>query len=42
MKSKKVNTMVAMKLDRLTRSFYDWENLMKFLELNNCYIDLNI
>ncbi|MDD2208520.1 MAG: recombinase family protein [Bacilli bacterium] len=39
MKAKKVNTMVAMKLDRVTRSVYDWENLMKFLEENDCYID---
>jgi Site-specific recombinases, DNA invertase Pin homologs len=37
--SKKVNTMVAMKLDRVTRSVYDWENLMKFLKKHNCYID---
>ena len=27
-KSKKVNTIVALKLDRITRSIYDWENLM--------------
>jgi len=39
MKAKKVNTMVAMKLDRVTRSVYDWENLMRFLDENNCYID---
>ena len=27
-KSKKINTIVALKLDRITRSIYDWENLM--------------
>jgi site-specific DNA recombinase len=38
-KSKKINTIVTLKLDRLTRSVYDWENIMKFLEENNAYID---
>jgi len=38
-KSKKINTIVTLKLDRLTRSVYDWENIMKFLEENAAYID---
>ena len=38
-KSKKVNTIVALKLDRVTRSIYDWEFIMKFLEENETYID---
>ena len=38
-KSKKVNTIVALKLDRITRSIYDWENLMTFLDENNAYLD---
>ena len=38
-KSKKINTIVALKLDRITRSIYDWENLMTFLDENNAYID---
>ena len=36
---KKVNTIVVLKLDRLTRSVYDWEGIVKFLEKNNAYID---
>ena len=38
-KNKKINTIVTLKLDRLTRSVYDWENIMTFLEENNAYID---
>lgn len=38
-KSKKINTIVALKLDRITRSIYDWENLMTFLDENNAYLD---
>ena len=38
-KSKRINTIVALKLDRLTRSIYDWENLMTFLDENNAYLD---
>ncbi len=38
-KNKKVNTIVVLKLDRLTRSVYDMENIMKFLEENNAYLD---
>lgn len=30
-KSKKINTIVALKLDRITRSIYDWEKLIDFL-----------
>jgi len=29
-KNKKINTMVALKLDRITRSIFDWEKLMTF------------
>ena len=38
-KAKKVNTIVSLKLDRITRSIYDWENLITFLDENNAYID---
>ena len=38
-KSKKINTIVALKLDRITRSIFDWEKLMTFLEENNAYLD---
>ena len=38
-KNKKCNTIVVLKLDRLTRSVYDWENILKFLEENNAYLD---
>jgi len=38
-KSKKVNTIVALKLDRITRSIYDWENLITFLDENDAYLD---
>ena len=30
----KKNTIIALKLDRITRSIYDWENLMTFLDEN--------
>ena len=36
---KKVNTIVSLKLDRITRSIYDWENIANFLDENNAYID---
>ena len=38
-KSKRINTIVALKLDRITRSIYDWENLMTFLDENDAYLD---
>ena len=38
-KSKKINTIVSLKLDRITRSIYDWENLITFLDKNNAYLD---
>ena len=38
-KDKKCNTIVVLKLDRLTRSVYDWENMLKFLEENEAYLD---
>ena len=37
-KDKKCNTIVALKLDRVTRSIFDWENLMGFLNKNDAYI----
>ena len=38
-KDKKCNTIVVLKLDRLTRSVYDMEHIMKFLDENNAYLD---
>lgn len=38
-KAKKINTIVALKLDRITRSIYDWKNLITFLDENNAYLD---
>ena len=38
-KNKKINTIVALKLDRITRSIYDWENLMTLLDENDAYLD---
>lgn len=38
-KDKKINVIVAFKLDRLTRSVYDIEKLMKFVNDNECDID---
>ena len=38
-KSKKINTIVSLKLDRITRSIYDWENLIIFLDENDAYLD---
>ena len=38
-KSKKINTIIALKLDRITRSIYDWENLIIFLDENDAYLD---
>lgn len=38
-KAKRINTIVALKLDRITKSIYDWENLMTFLDENNAYLD---
>ena len=38
-KIKKINTIVALKLDRITRSIYDWEKLMTFLDENDAYLD---
>ena len=37
--NKRINTIVALKLDRITRSIYDWEDLIKFLEENDAYLD---
>ena len=38
-KDKKINVIVAFKLDRLTRSVYDIEKLMRFVNDNECDID---
>ena len=38
-KSKKINTIIALKQDRITRSIFDWEELMRFLEENDSYLD---
>ena len=38
-KSKKINTSVSLKLDRITRSIYNWENLITFLDENDAYLD---
>ena len=38
-RAKKINTIIALKLDRITRSIYDWENLITFLDKNNAYLD---
>ncbi len=38
-KNKKINTIVALKLDGITRSIYDWEKLMTFLDENNACLD---
>ena len=37
--NKKINTIIALKLDRITRSIYDWENLITFLDENGAYLD---
>ena len=38
-KDRKINVVVAFKLDRLTRSVYDIEKLIKFVNDNDCDID---
>ena len=38
-KSKRINTIIALKLDRITRSIFDWKKLMTFLDENDAYID---
>ena len=38
-RSKRINTIIALKLDRITRSIFDWEKLMTFLDENVAYID---
>ncbi len=38
-RAKKINTIIALKLDRITRSIYDWENLITFLDENEAYLD---
>ena len=38
-KTKKINTIVALKLDRITRSIYDWEELITFLNESDAYLD---
>lgn len=38
-KDKKCNTIVVLKLDRLTRSVADWEKILTFLEENEVFLD---
>ena len=38
-KDKKCNTIVVLKLDRLTHSVFDWEKSIRFLEENDVYLD---
>ena len=38
-RNKNINVIVAFKLDRLTRSVYDIEKLMKIVNDNECDID---
>lgn len=38
-RDKKCNTIVVLKLDRLTRSVFDLEGIMNFFEENNAYLD---
>ena len=38
-RDKKCNTIVVLKLDRLTRSVFDWEKIIRFLEENDAYLD---
>ena len=38
-KDRKVNTIVVLKPDRLTRSVADWEKILTFLEENEAYLD---
>ncbi len=35
LKQGRINTIIALKLDRISRSIYDWENIMKTLEKYN-------
>ena len=39
-KNKRINTLLALKQDRITRSIYDWENILTFLDENEAYIDI--
>ena len=38
-KNKKINTMLAIKQDRISRSVYDWEEIISFIEDNDVYLD---
>ena len=38
-RDKKCNTIVVLKLDRLTRSVFEWEKIIRFLEENDAYLD---
>lgn len=38
-KSKRINTIIALKLDRITRSILDWESILRCIEENDAYID---
>ena len=36
-KSKKINTIIALKQDRIAKSIFDWKELMRFLEEKDDY-----
>ena len=38
-RDKKCNTIVVLKLDRLTRLVFDWKKIIRFLEENDSYLD---
>ena len=38
-KDKKCNSIVVLKLDRLTKSVFDWEKIIRFLNENNAYLN---
>ncbi len=35
---KRINTVITLKIDRLSRSVYDWENIMDFFEEHDAHI----
>ena len=41
-RNKKINTIVTLKLDRLTRSVADWEKILTFLEENDAFLRQNV
>ena len=41
-KDKKCNTIVVLKLDRLTRSVFDWEKIIRFLEYLHQFLKMKL